>query len=156
VNYINAPEPPAIVMVDADHGGRFDVYEAATNRYRFEGRRIYISGRCASACTMALSLKTTCVYPQASLGFHLPYYKFGDTTGAHSEAESVAYFTKRLWNFYPSRVQARLGTLTPDMRNISGAELIAVGVPACPGTAVAAVDPFTQLVKNLKSRIDQY
>src|SRR3954466_12928699 len=102
MQYVDAPPPPAIVMVQQDNGGRWTDYELATERYKVEKRQVRIAGRCASGCTMSLALKTTCVYPQASFGFHTARYRITDDVSGTDVNAALAHYTTRLWNMYPA------------------------------------------------------
>ena len=58
-----------------DRGGSVVHYALTTQRLKEERRFVRFSGRCASACTLYLSLPSdlTCIGPGAHFAFHLPY-----------------------------------------------------------------------------------
>ena len=123
MGYLAPPPDPAVpVVVHKDVGGLVTDYQARTEQYRRENREVRLH-ECRSACTLALSLPNVCVYPGSVLKFHKAYDK---NTKIADEGVSAALF-----NSYPPAVQARLGTLTREYRNLSGSELISLGVRNC-------------------------
>jgi hypothetical protein len=123
LGYLAPPPDPAVpVVVHKDVGGLVTDYQARTEQYRRENREVRLH-ECRSACTLALSLPNVCVYPGSVLKFHKAYDK---NTKIADEGVSAALF-----NSYPPAVQARLGTLTREYRNLSGSELISLGVRNC-------------------------
>jgi len=116
------PDPAAPVVVYKDVGGLVTDYQAQTEAYRQQNREVRLH-ECRSACTLALSLPNVCVYPTSVLKFHKAY---NWNTKVVDEGVSATLF-----NSYPPAVQARLGTLTREYRNISGSELISLGVRNC-------------------------
>jgi hypothetical protein len=127
---LDAPPAPYAVMITDDHGGRADYYAMQLERFRFEGRYVYIAGTCTSACTMALSLSTVCVYPWARLGFHAGRNAYS-MNGLVGGALSPPWLQAWLWSYYSPAVQARLGGFPIEMRYLSGAELISLGIRDC-------------------------
>lgn len=123
MGYLAPPPDPAVpVVVHKDVGGLVTDYLARTDQYRRENREVRLH-ECRSACTLALSLPNVCVYPGSVLKFHKAY---DWNTKVVDESVSAALF-----NSYPPAVQARLGTLTREYRNLSGSELISLGVRNC-------------------------
>lgn len=116
------PDPAAPVVVYKDVGGLVTDYQAQTEAYRRQNREVRLH-ECRSACTLALSLPNVCVYPSSVLKFHKAYHR--DTKVIDEGVSST------LFNAYPPAVQARLGTLTREYRNISGSELISLGIRNC-------------------------
>lgn len=116
------PDPIAPVVVYKDVGGLVTDYQAQTEQYRRQNREVRLH-ECRSACTLALSLPNVCVYPTSVLKFHKAYNR---DTKIVDEGVSATLF-----NSYPPAIQARLGTLTREYRNISGSELISLGVRNC-------------------------
>ena len=78
---------------------------------------------CRSACTLALSLRNACVYPDSILKFHLAYDPRNHQTNNQA--------SQQLFDSYPAAVRARLGTLTRADKVLRGSELIALGVRDC-------------------------
>ena len=60
-----------VVVVD-DAGGGIAERAEELQRLRASGRPVVIAGRCASACTLYLSLDRVCVTGRAVLQFHAP------------------------------------------------------------------------------------
>ena len=60
-----------VVVVD-DAGGGIAERAVELQRLRASGRPVVIAGRCASACTLYLSLHRTCITSRAVLMFHGP------------------------------------------------------------------------------------
>lgn len=123
--------PPAIeapVVITDDRGGVLAQYAQQAINYFAQEREVRIQGVCNSACTLAISLPTACVYPQARLGFHLPRYEWQNRTEALSPASVEARF---MWQVYPVSIQMRLGGLTVDIRYLTGREVIEAGVREC-------------------------
>ena len=116
------PDPIAPVVVHKDVGGLVTDYQAQTEQYRRQNREVRLH-ECRSACTLALSLPNVCVYPSSVLKFHKAYNR---DTKIVDEGVSSALFES-----YPPAIQARLGTLTREYKNISGSELISLGVRNC-------------------------
>jgi len=100
-----------------------------------KGQRHEIKGDCMSSCTLWLGHKGACVAADATLWFH-----------AAADGLKQAHYTNPwLWkstkgnrillNAYPARLRAFVvdnGWLeTPEMHTLSGAQLTALGVPAC-------------------------
>jgi hypothetical protein len=114
-----------------DHGGIVGEYATQELVYFRERREVRIKGVCNSACTMALGLPTVCIYPQARLGFHLPRYEFGKDIPVQLLGPDTPE-TRLLWAVYPEGIRTRLGSLSTNMRYLSGSEAIAAGIRACP------------------------
>ncbi len=114
-----------------DRGGRIGDY--VERIVAASGRRHAIRGDCMSACTIWLGHKGTCVTPDAMLWFHgandpLRAMRDGNPWRTISEKGNAA-----LLAWYPPRVRAvvRPWLRSPEYRTLSGAQLIALGVPAC-------------------------
>jgi hypothetical protein len=122
LGYLSPPPAPAPVVVVKDVGGLVSDYQAQTRIYRAEGREVRLM-ECRSACTLALSLPNVCVYPWSVLKFHTAYNQ--------NTKEIDAGISAELFNSYPEPVRARLGYLTRNYRNLSGDELIDLGVRDC-------------------------
>ena len=122
MGYLSPPPAPAPVVVVKDVGGLVTDYQAQTQIYRAQGREVRLM-ECRSACTMALSLPNVCVYPWSVLKFHTAYNQ--------NTKEIDAGVSSELFNSYPDAVRARLGYLTRNYRNLSGEELISLGIRDC-------------------------
>jgi hypothetical protein len=127
---LDAPPAPYAVVITNDRGGRADYYAMQLERFMFEGRYVYIAGTCSSACSMALSLSTVCVYPWAQLGFHAARNAYS-ANGLVGGELSPSWLQAWLWSYVPPAVQWRLGGFTSEMRWLSGAELIGLGIKDC-------------------------
>lgn len=97
------------------------------------GQRHEIRGDCMSSCTMWLGHRGTCVTREAKLWFHAAQdgrasMRYGNpwrTISAEGNATLLA--------FYPPRVRevVRPWLQSPEYRTLTGAQLIALGVPEC-------------------------
>lgn len=89
---------PGQVTIAGDRGGQVIQYALRAKKMEKEGRQVRFAGRCASACTLYLSMSRdlTCVTPGASFGFHLPY-------GASPRGNRIA--TEYLMRSYPGWVR---------------------------------------------------
>ncbi|MDF2115639.1 hypothetical protein PY365_08665 [Roseiarcaceae bacterium H3SJ34-1] len=135
MGYLSPPPAPAPVVVVKDVGGLVSDYQAQTRIYRAEGREVRLM-ECRSACTLALSLPNVCVYPWSVLKFHTAYNQ--------NTKEIDAGVSSELFNSYPEPVRARLGYLTRNYRNLSGEELIDLGIRDCrkgPDVQLARAQP---------------
>jgi hypothetical protein len=77
---ITRPSKPAssrssVSVISHDNGGDLIKYAQRVSRARKESKQFAIDGRCASACTLFLSLEASniCVTPKASFLFHRAY-----------------------------------------------------------------------------------
>jgi len=122
LDYLHQPPAPAAVIVLKDNGGIVSKYTAQTARYKAESREVQLL-ECRSACTLALSLPKVCVYPWSVLKFHAATNRY--TGGIDPIVTGV------LMDAYPAKVRHYLGTLTPDFRVLTGAELIGLGIRDC-------------------------
>lgn len=114
-----------------DRGGR--ISDTITQIMAASGQRHEIRGDCMSACTMWLGHRGTCVTPDARLWFHAAQdgrasMRYGNpwrTISADGNATLLA--------FYPPRVReiVRPWLQSPEYRTMTGAQLIALGVPEC-------------------------
>lgn len=128
--FLDAPPPPAVVVITKDYGGLVDEYATQELVYFRQRREVRIKGECHSACTMALALPTVCIYPSARLGFHLPRYDYGkDIPEQPLKLDSPE--GRLIWALYPQGIRAKLGGLSAGMRYMSGSEAIAAGIRAC-------------------------
>ena len=103
--------PNSGFKVRNDRGGQIIDYGLRTAKLRESGKPIRISGRCASACTLYLSLPANqiCITPGTTFTFHLPI-------SPSKPAQNVA--GQYLLTNYPAWVRAWLagrGGLTQDL-----------------------------------------
>lgn len=63
------------VLIHQDLGGSVVKYARKVSQLKMNGRKVQISGRCDSACTLYLALPPSqvCINPGASFGFHRAY-----------------------------------------------------------------------------------
>jgi hypothetical protein len=84
--------------------------------------------KCASACTMFLSVPGACVYPNSRIGFHQAYQIAPGGVVPSPDG------TAQMWSTYPALVRRVAGWpmhAPPGMKIVSGATLIADGFPRC-------------------------
>jgi hypothetical protein len=101
----------AATQISSDRGGQVIKYALRVLKLKRSGERVAITGRCASACTLHLSLPKhrMCISRNASFAFHLPY-----GSGRKGNRVAAAY----LMRSYPKWVRswiARQGGLTSRM-----------------------------------------
>jgi len=130
--------------ITRDHGGDLKQYEAKYLLLRDKGERVVIDGICNSACTLVLGILPpgkVCVTPRASLGFHEAYFDLHLPFGIKIASSSG---TDELMAHYPQPVKdwiARNGGLTPQMKHVTGTELLTL-VDPCPEYARASAALF--------------
>ena len=132
-DFLNAPLDQTPVAIYRDAGGVVNDYITAANRYNREHREVRIIGDCYSACMMALSVRSVCLYPKAKVYFH---FIRSAVTGL---ADPV--MTEKLILNFPYPIYERLlGNLQADFTpaaTLSGAQLIELGYKACPDAVFA-------------------
>ncbi len=133
MTYLHPPPGDAPVIVTKDVGGYVNEYGAQTRLYFETGREVRLH-ECRSACTLALSLPTVCVYPDSLLKFHKAY----DLRTKIANEE----ISEQLMASYPPAVREKLGELTRNYKVLTGSELIRLGIrdcnrPLAPNYAVA-------------------
>jgi len=116
-------------VISSDIGGSVDEYAA---RVAAETGAIRVRGQCYSACTMWLALgNRVCTYRSAQWGFH------GATAVDRRMAAVVEpYANLQLAQSYPPEIRRRfeqswVKLREQNMRVISGAEMIKMGVKEC-------------------------
>ena len=92
------PDQVSQVTIRNNRGGHLLKFALRAKQLARDNRRVRISGRCSSACTMYLTMPSdlTCITSRASFGFHLPY-------GASREDNAVA--AKYMIRSYPQWVR---------------------------------------------------
>ena len=123
----------AVQVITMDRGGSLDQRYAQIEDLRRRGEAVHITGSCLSACTLYLGLTQTCVTPAAQLGFHAPATRLPGIplTAADFERQTqlmAAHYPVILRDWFLR--EARYATNSVYM--LSGAQLIAMGYPACP------------------------
>ena len=115
---------PADIVITNDRGGTVTTYAYWFRGIAARRDRVVIDGYCASSCTLALAIPTTCATPRSVFGFHAAYDSFfGVNIGI--DAELTRYFMSQ----YPKRIRDWLnarGGLTPGLKYLKGAELAAL------------------------------
>lgn len=114
-----------------DHGGL--ISDRLREIVAASGQRHVIEGDCMSSCTMWLGHKGSCVTPDAVLWFH------GAQDGLRAMHDPNPWRTisadgnATLLAFYPARVRAVVAPWLRrlDYHTLTGAQLIALGVPRC-------------------------
>lgn len=82
------------VIIHNNPGG--SVIQYVLKRNELEHSKVIFRGKCDSACTILISIKDSCISPNASFGFHLP----------HSVSQkNIRKATSILMNNYPSWVK---------------------------------------------------
>jgi hypothetical protein len=117
------------IIVKSDPGGAVAALYGEYYQQWQAGRRHVIDGRCASSCTMRLAFDTTCVTPNARLGFHKAYY--ASFFGWKIESD---WGTNYMLERYPPIIIDWLndqGGISHDMKWLSGQDAMVLGVPAC-------------------------
>ena len=122
----------AAQVITSDMGGALEQRYALLEDLRRRGERIEIAGECYSACTLYLGLEGVCVMPQARLGFHGPSTAF---PGLPLPAADFERQTQRMASYYPPAIRnwflAEARHVTRSLYVLDGAQLIAMGTPAC-------------------------
>lgn len=114
-----------------DRGGRLGDY--LERIVAASGQRHEIRGDCMSACTLWLGHRGACVAPDAVLWFHAARDPGRALLQENPWRAMSAHGNQTLLSFYPPRVRAvvKQWLQSPDYHTLSGAQLIALGVPAC-------------------------
>ena len=121
----------APLVVGNDPGGRLRPRIAQVERLRSVGRRVEIRGEyCLSACTIYLGAGNVCVSPHTRFGFHGPSFRDGGNPYARFDK-----WSRMMAAYYPKGVQKWFLGYARFLRGrhatVSGAELIAMGIPRC-------------------------
>jgi hypothetical protein len=112
----------AVGYSDGTEGGTFGDYDPIIAKYNGSGEPFVIRGRCQSACTLFLSIRSACIAPNARFGFH---------------AGRSVMSTQRMLNSYKEKLRSHLvavGALQGQTYTfISGRDMVAkFGYRACP------------------------
>ena len=118
-------------VVQNDRGGMIGERRMKVDSLRSTGQRVELRGTCLSACTMYLSLPNTCVYSNASLGFHGPTTRDGQRL-SNSDFD---YWSSVMASNYREPLRQWFMTkaryLTSGYYKLTGAELIRMGYQQC-------------------------
>jgi hypothetical protein len=87
-------EQPHYLTIKNDRGGMVVEYAVQAREIDRSGRIVRFAGSCLSACTLYLSAARTCVTPEASFGFHLPY---GSSSAGNRTAAAFLYRSYPDW-----------------------------------------------------------
>lgn len=93
--------PSGDIRVESDLGGDIVDRLALILRLEANGWSVDIHGQCLSSCTMFLGLESTCVYPEAVLGFHGPRRE----DGLGLSADQFERWSVIMATHYPARVR---------------------------------------------------
>lgn len=123
----------APLQVRNDPGGSLVARLREIHDLRMAGRPVEIrSGFCNSACTLYLSLPTTCVTRETSFGFHGPS---SSVPGLGLSAEEFEYWSKLMADHYPAMIRTWFlqegRNITHGIYKVSGAQVIRAGVREC-------------------------
>ena len=125
-----------ILTVYADPGGKLYKRLQFINYLEKNDIDVKIVGRCASACTLYLSMETTCVIPDARFGFHGPSASDVYMTSAQRK-DDIELMTRAYPDFLDQWFVRRASHLVgDDLLWVEGSELIRHGVPECPSTSL--------------------
>lgn len=130
---VTAHSQMAVAMdVTNDMGGSIQERLEQVQRLTAQGTPVRIVGTCVSACTLYLGVPTSCVFPNARLGFHGPSTRLQGIPLPREEYERVSYqmaaeYPEPLRSWFLS--DARRYTSTYIL--ISGSDAIAMGARAC-------------------------
>lgn len=122
--------PASALVIRNDPGGPVAERVAQIATLSTTGQTVKILGRCASSCTMLLSI--ACVAPSARLGFHGPSSQYPGIALPPAEFERVS---RQMATHYPPAIrtwflrEARL--VTGDLLTLTGAEAIRLGAKKC-------------------------
>lgn len=117
-------------------GGIIDHFIRIRDDFVRDGTRVHISGYCASACTLFLSVPNACVYKNTRLGFHAPFV----SVGGIPIRIYIDSMTKEFLQQYPKAIQDWIkskGGLKPDLIWLEGEEMLNL-IPLCKGRAPVA------------------
>lgn len=126
-------QPLVVLRVHNDRGGHLPTRVRQVRALRQEHRLVEIrDGYCISACTLYLGLPTTCVGRDAVFGFHGPN---NQVRGVGLPPDRFEYWSVVMADHYPEPLRSwflsRGRLVTDGYYRVSGAKLIAMGVPEC-------------------------
>ena len=122
------------VIVRDGQGGGVVARARLIRRYQANGTHVEIRGEyCLSACTMYLTLATTCISPDTTFGFHGPSSRL---YGIALNPAAFEYWSRVMADHYPEPLRSWFLTngrhRTVGFHEFSGRDLIDMGVARCP------------------------
>lgn len=120
-----------VIRIGDDYGGLVAERARIVDQIRAAHARVEIRGNiCFSACTMYLGAGDVCVLPGTTFGFHGPM-RNGQALSPHDldhwSAVMARYYSEPLRTWYMANARYR----TWDAAELTGADLIRLGYPAC-------------------------
>jgi hypothetical protein len=120
-----------VIVIGNDQGGYVGERAGIVDRIRALGTRVEIRGAiCYSACTMYLGAGNVCITPATRFGFHGPsrHGQALDPAGFdHWSGVMARYYALPLRQWYMTTARYE----RTQVAELSGAELIRLGYPAC-------------------------
>ncbi|PTV97672.1 hypothetical protein C8J27_101789 [Rhodobacter aestuarii] len=117
------------IVVRGDLGGDVGARANKIQAMAAAGQTVAIKGACYSSCTMYLGLPGSCVTRNSSFGFHRPSFY-----GAALPPKKFEFWSQLIAAHYPPALKSwylREGRYSVNLKMISGAQLIRLGVPEC-------------------------
>jgi hypothetical protein len=134
------PEPDIVregnrVIVHADPGGSVRERLLEIDLLEMQNKTVQIEGWCASACTLYLGMDTTCVAPNALLGFHGPRGRKPNGREYTYDPDTLELAIVYMAREYPAYLQDWFITtgsrVQDDLLWIRGENLAKIGAPLC-------------------------
>lgn len=127
----SAADPTAIRVIQNDRGGYIGARAVEIAAINAEHTRVELRGSiCYSSCTMFLGVDDVCVSPNTSFGFHGP-----SRHGRALPASEFDHWSHVMADHYNAALKdwflREARHVTSGYKRISGAQLIALGYPAC-------------------------
>lgn len=128
---VSATEARPAMVIGDDYGGEILTRIHEIRDIRRQARAVRITGSvCYSSCTMLIGLKTACVSPHTTFGFHGPSrhgQRLSKTDFDRASRIIAAHYPPALRDWYLTTARHEID----DVLRLSGADLIAAGVRAC-------------------------
>ena len=120
-----------VKVIGNDRGGLIGARAIEVAELNTHHRRVELRGRvCYSSCTLYLGAQDLCISPQTVFGFHGPS-RYGAPLDAgqfeHWSGVMARHYIPPLRNWFLDTARHRINQIS----RISGAQLIALGYPAC-------------------------
>ena len=120
-----------VKVIGNDRGGLIGARVIEVAELNAHHRRVELRGRiCYSSCTLYLGARDLCISPQTVFGFHGPSrHGAALDTGQfeHWSAVMARHYKPPLRNWFLGTARHQINRIS----RISGAQLIALGYPAC-------------------------